>query len=47
MASFEVVNPEPTEPCANCAGTGLVDGGYKYRKTCPVCHGTKVTTATA
>ena len=27
--------------CYNCSGTGLVDGGFKYRKTCARCNGTK------
>lgn len=35
----QVVEPEP---CFNCNGTGLVYGGFKYRKTCQVCQGTRV-----
>ena len=27
--------------CPRCFGTGLVDGGFKYRKTCQACNGTK------
>lgn len=31
------------EPCRECNETGLVDGGFKIRKTCPKCHGFRVT----
>jgi hypothetical protein len=34
--------PERERGCLFCNETGLVDGGFKIRNTCPKCHGFRV-----